>query len=146
MSSFTGLYVQRHSTGVIRDVQVIDAAGNENSLDPDLYQNSGIQPPIEQLPDVEKYRLNCVRPYRENKERTLKSTVSWATLAAIIVALIAATLSVLYDCYSVAPNSDQCGWSQALFPVTLGLFFVIVWPVCFSVGVVLWWWKGLNNA
>lgn len=146
MSSFTGLYVQRDSTGVIRDVQVIDAAGNENSLDPDLYQKSGIQPTIEQLLDSEKYRLDCVRPYRETKERTLISIVGWGTLAAVIVALIAATLSVMYDCNGVARISDQCGWSQALFPVTSGLFFIIVWPICFVVGLVLWWWEGINNA
>lgn len=101
MSSFTGLYVQRDSTGVIRDVQVIDAAGNENSLD-HLYQKSGIQPTIEQLLDSEKYRLDCVRPYSETKERTLISIVGWATLAAVIVALIAATVSVMYDCIASA--------------------------------------------
>jgi len=55
MSSYTGLYVQRLSNGDICGVQVIDTAGNENSLDPFLYQQRGIQPPIEQLPDLDDY-------------------------------------------------------------------------------------------
>jgi hypothetical protein len=55
MSSYTGLYVQRLSNGVIFGVQVLDTTGNENSLDPGDYRERGIQPPIEQLPDLEGY-------------------------------------------------------------------------------------------
>jgi hypothetical protein len=55
MSSYTGLYVQRLSNGVIFGVQVLDTAGMENSLDPFVYQQRGIQPPIERLPDLEDY-------------------------------------------------------------------------------------------
>jgi hypothetical protein len=60
MSSYTGLYVQRLSNGVIFGVQVLDTAGMENSLDPVVYQQRGIQPPIERLPDLEDYSNNGV--------------------------------------------------------------------------------------
>jgi len=142
MSSFTGLYVQRDSTGVICDVHVIDAAGNQNSLDPEVYLQSGTQPPIDQLPD---FGENFVAPYRVVKERTLISVVGWATIAAAIVALIAATLSIQYDCYGVPQNSEQCLWARSLFLVTSGIFLFIAWPICFVVGLALWWWRDLDR-
>ena len=144
MSSFTGLYVQRLSTGAICDVQIIDAAGNENSLAPDVYLQRGIQPPIEQLPDLVEYnKINAIVDHKP-KERTFKSIVGWVTLSAVIVAVIAAALSVQYDCYGVAYNSEQCLWSRSLFLLTLSIFFVIAWPVSFIVGLALWWWKDQN--
>lgn len=144
MTSFTGLYVQRLSTGVICDVQVIDAAGNENSLAVDVYQKNGIQPPIEQLPDMEVYNKSFVKSQRVSQERTIKSIIGWVTLVAVIAALMATIVSIQFDCYGLPKESDKCGWSQALFPVTAGLFFVVAWPVSFVVGFVLWWWKDIN--
>lgn len=55
MSSYTGLYVQRLTTGHVHGVQVDDGAGIENSLNPDVYTARGIQPPIDQLPDIDIY-------------------------------------------------------------------------------------------
>lgn len=146
MSSFTGLYVQRLNSGEISGVYVLDATGTENALDPNVYTQSGIQPPIEQLPDLVEYNQTQAKTFRKSERQTLLSVVGWVTFAAVVVALITAALSVLNDCYGVAHNSEQCLWSQALFPVTSGLFFVIAWPICFTVGVLLRWWKGINNA
>ena len=143
MSSYTGLYVQRLSTGVICGVQVLDTAGKENSIDPDVYLQYGIQPPIEQLPDLEEYSQNYVMACRAAEKRTLKSIVGWVTLAAVVMALAVAALSVAYDCYGVAHNSEQCLWARSLFLVTSGIFFVIAWPICLVVGLVLRWWKDL---
>ena len=55
MSSYTGLYVQRLSTGQIHSVQVRDTAGMDMALDPSVYQQRGILSPIEELPDMEEY-------------------------------------------------------------------------------------------
>lgn len=55
MSSYTGLYVQRLSTGQIHSVQVRDTGGNALPLDPHEYIRRGINPPIEQLPDQDAY-------------------------------------------------------------------------------------------
>jgi hypothetical protein len=52
MSSYTGIYVQRLSSGEIHSVQVKDTAGNSIPLDPAVYVQRGIQPPIDQLPDL----------------------------------------------------------------------------------------------
>jgi hypothetical protein len=56
MSNYTGLYVQRYTNGIIHSVQVVDTDGNSIPLDPQLYIERGIFPPIEQLPDLENYR------------------------------------------------------------------------------------------
>jgi hypothetical protein len=53
-----GLYVQRYSNGQIHGVQVVDTAGNENSLDPSIYRARGISPPLEELPDIDDYFLH----------------------------------------------------------------------------------------
>jgi hypothetical protein len=144
MSSFTGLYVQRLSTGVISGVHVLDSAGNDNSLDPDVYIQSGIQPPIEQLPDLEYYNKNLVARDNKSEQRTLLSIVGRVTVAAIVVAVITTILSVQYDCSGVAYSSEQCLWARSLFLVTSGIFFVIAWPVCFIVGMVLRWWGSVQ--
>ena len=51
----TGLYVQRLNSGAIHSVQVVDSANNSRPMDPHTYTARGIQPPIEQLPDMEHY-------------------------------------------------------------------------------------------
>ena len=56
MTSYTGIYVQRTTTGAIFSVQVRDSAGIELSLNPAEYERRGVQPPMDQLPDVEDYR------------------------------------------------------------------------------------------
>lgn len=53
MSSYTGLYVQRLSNGKIDSVQVVDPFGNSRPLDPETYIERQIEPPIEQLPDID---------------------------------------------------------------------------------------------
>lgn len=55
MSSYTGLYVQRLSDGTIHSVQVADPFGNSIPLDPDVYIEREVKPPIEQLPDAADY-------------------------------------------------------------------------------------------
>ena len=50
MSTYTGIYVQRHSDGTIFNVQVRDPNGHETGLSPEDYENRGILPPIDQLP------------------------------------------------------------------------------------------------
>lgn len=62
MSSYTGLYVQRLSTGQIHGVQVRDTAGTDVPLDPTEYRARGIQPPIEELPDLEEYSKHRSAP------------------------------------------------------------------------------------
>ena len=54
MSSYTGLYVQRHSDGTIFKVQA-KYSGGEIPLDPQIYISRGARPPIDQLPDIEEY-------------------------------------------------------------------------------------------
>jgi len=54
-SSYTGLYVQRLSDGKIHSVQVVDTAGNSIPLDPHIYIERDIKPPMEQLPDEKDY-------------------------------------------------------------------------------------------
>lgn len=93
---------------------------------------------------MEVYNKKSIKAHRISKERTIKSIIGWVTLVAVIAALIAAIVAVQFDCYGVPKDSDKCGWSQALFPVTAGLFFVIGWPICFAVGLVLWWWEDIN--
>lgn len=51
MTSYIGLYVQRLEDGTIHGVQVVDTGGNSLSLDPEIYIQRGIEPPIDQLPD-----------------------------------------------------------------------------------------------
>ena len=55
MSSYTGLYVQRLSNGILHNVQVFDPFGNSIPLDPETYVARGIKPLIEQLPDEKTY-------------------------------------------------------------------------------------------
>lgn len=55
MTSYTGLYVQRLSTGQIHGVQVVDTAGSDYSIDPQTYISRGVQPPIEELPDLDMH-------------------------------------------------------------------------------------------
>jgi hypothetical protein len=57
-SSYTGLYVQRLSDGIIHNVQVVDTAGISIPLDPDTYIERDVKPPIDQLPDQEDYNQN----------------------------------------------------------------------------------------
>ena len=54
-SSYKGLYVQRLSDGTIHSVQVVDTGGNSIPLNPDIYIQRGVEPPIEQLPDIDEY-------------------------------------------------------------------------------------------
>jgi hypothetical protein len=56
MSSYKGLYVQRFENGTIHSVQVVDTGGNSIPLDPEIYIERGVKPPIEQLPDQENYK------------------------------------------------------------------------------------------
>lgn len=62
MSSYTGLYVQRLSNGEIASVQVVDPFGNSLSLEPEIYTERQIKPPIEQLPDMENYKVVTEKP------------------------------------------------------------------------------------
>jgi hypothetical protein len=57
-SSYTGLYVQCLSDGIIHNVQVVDTAGISIPLDPDTYIERDVKPPIDQLPDQEDYNQN----------------------------------------------------------------------------------------
>ncbi|MCX7067175.1 MAG: hypothetical protein NTW85_05730 [Methylococcales bacterium] len=58
MSSYTGLYVQRLEDGTIYSVQVIDIGGIDIPLDPQIYRERNINPPIELLPDQKNYQKN----------------------------------------------------------------------------------------
>jgi len=55
-SSYKGLYVQRSSDGAILSVQVVDTGGNSLPLDPQSYIDREVEPPIEELPDLESYQ------------------------------------------------------------------------------------------
>ena len=59
-SSYMGLYVQRLSDGTIRSVQVRNPYGHSFAMDPDLYLARDVQPPMEQLPDVEDYLIGAL--------------------------------------------------------------------------------------
>ena len=54
-SSYKGLYVQRYSNGQIHNVQVADPNGNSILLNPDVYLDRDVKPPMESLPDAEEY-------------------------------------------------------------------------------------------
>ena len=54
-SSYKGLYVQRYSNGQIHNVQVADQNGYSIPLNPDVYLERDVKPPMESLPDVEEY-------------------------------------------------------------------------------------------
>lgn len=56
VSSYKGLYVQRLNDGTIDSVQVVDPGGNSIPLDPQTYVNRQVEPPIEELPDLESYQ------------------------------------------------------------------------------------------
>lgn len=56
MSGYTGLYVQRLSNGKIDSVQVVDKSGISLPLDPAVYRERNINPPIDQLPDVNDFK------------------------------------------------------------------------------------------
>lgn len=56
MSSYKGLYVQRLENGQVHSVQVEDTGGNSIPLDPNTYQERGISPPIDSLPDAQDYQ------------------------------------------------------------------------------------------
>lgn len=56
MSSYTGLFVQRLSNGEIHSVQVADPSGNSLPLQPANYIQRQINPPIDQLPDVNDFK------------------------------------------------------------------------------------------
>lgn len=132
--------MQRNSTGEICDVHVVDEAGNKNTLAPSVYIANGIQPPIDQLPDLD---IRCIPS--APKRWSLKSMLGWGTLAALIMALVAASLSVQSDCYGIAYSSEQCLWARSLFLVTSGLFFIVAWPVCSGIAMAVWWWKDLSE-
>jgi len=140
MTTFTGQYVQRDNTGEICDVHVVDAAGNKNSLDPSVYITNGFKPPIDQLPDLVTSDLPA-----STKKPSLKSMIGRGTLAAVLVAIVATSLSVQSDCYGVAYSSEQCLWARSLFLVTSGLFFIVAWPVCTGIAMAVWWWKDLSE-
>lgn len=55
-SSYKGLYVQRLSGGIIHSVQVVDPGGNSIPLDPQTYIDREVQPPIDELPDLDDYQ------------------------------------------------------------------------------------------
>lgn len=55
VSVYKGLYVQRLSNGTIHNVQVADPSGISIPLDPDVYLEREIKPPMESLPDAEQY-------------------------------------------------------------------------------------------
>ncbi|SES30053.1 hypothetical protein SAMN04487958_1132 [Vreelandella subterranea] len=50
-SSYKGLYVQRDERGEIISVQVVDTGGNSLPLDPEIYIEREVEPPIDELPD-----------------------------------------------------------------------------------------------
>ena len=62
MSSYTGLYVQRLSNGIIHSVQVVDSGGNSLPLNPDIYIERQIKPSIGQLPDIDSYKAATAEP------------------------------------------------------------------------------------
>jgi hypothetical protein len=55
MSSYKGLYTQSVG-GQLFNVQVEAPGGHSIPLSPEVYVERGILPPIDQLPDIEKYR------------------------------------------------------------------------------------------
>lgn len=57
-SSYKGLYVQRLTDGKVHSVQVVDTAGNSIPLDPEIYIERDVEPPIDQLPDIDQYNNN----------------------------------------------------------------------------------------
>lgn len=59
-SSDMGLYVQRRNDGTIHSVQVRDPYGHTLAMDPDLYVARDVQPPLEQLPDIEDYLIGSL--------------------------------------------------------------------------------------
>lgn len=54
-SSYKGLYVQRLSDGTIHSVQVVDTGGNSMPIAPEIYMQREVQPPLDQLPDLNDY-------------------------------------------------------------------------------------------
>jgi hypothetical protein len=52
----TGIYTQCLSNGLIHNVQVVDSAGNTRPMEPSTYKSRGLQPPLENLPDVAHYK------------------------------------------------------------------------------------------
>lgn len=62
MSSYRGLYVQRLENGEIDSVQVVDPLGNSLPLEPQKYIERQINPPIEELPDIDGYRATLAKP------------------------------------------------------------------------------------
>lgn len=62
MSSYTGLYVQRLESGEIHGVQVVDHFGNSLSLEPEIYIQRQINPPINTLPNIDEYKAEISKP------------------------------------------------------------------------------------
>ncbi len=62
MSSYTGLYVQRLESGEIHGVQVVDPFGNSLSLEPEIYIQRQINPPINTLPNIDDYKAGISKP------------------------------------------------------------------------------------
>ena len=56
-SSYTGIFVQKDSSGNIHTVQVKDTTGTSLPLDIDVYISRGIKPPADKLPDVKEFEL-----------------------------------------------------------------------------------------
>lgn len=50
-SSYKGIYVQRDESGNVVSVQVEDTSGNTMPIPPKIYNERGVEPPINELPD-----------------------------------------------------------------------------------------------
>jgi hypothetical protein len=66
-TNYTGLYIQKLTSGEIVSVQVRDTAGIDLPLSPEDYRARGIQPEIERLPDLATYR-DTESPDRQSHE------------------------------------------------------------------------------
>lgn len=55
VSSYKGLYVECDSNGQIHNVQVADPNGNSIPLNPSIYLERDVKPPMDSLPDVVEY-------------------------------------------------------------------------------------------
>jgi len=58
MTDYTGLYVQRLTSGAIFNVLVADSAGNRTNLDEQDYRHRAIEPALESLPSKEDWESN----------------------------------------------------------------------------------------
>lgn len=66
-TSYTGIYIQKTSDGLIHSAQVIAPGGHSLPLDPQVYIERNVQPPIDCLPTQEAFS-ELERIHREGQK------------------------------------------------------------------------------